>query len=237
MEGSPIYPGLDVPVIVAVLAGLGVGALCGARQRQPDRGLPDPAVHRDPGHADHRPRRWRYIYTNGRPVSTLDPEFLFIGGGALLGIPFPIILFDRRHPAHAPDAQRHALRAPGLRDRRQRDSGPGLGHEHRPDEDPDLHLLGPPGGPRRRRAHRPRSVRRHPRWASATSSTRSPPRSSAAPASPAASARSGAAVVGALIIGVMNNGLDLLNVSPFYQQVVKGVIIIVAIIIDERKNR
>ena len=35
----------------------------------------------------------------------------------------------------------------------------------------------------------------------------------------------------------MNNGLDLLNVSPFYQQVVKGVIIIVAIIIDERKNR
>jgi ribose/xylose/arabinose/galactoside ABC-type transport system permease subunit len=40
-----------------------------------------------------------------------------------------------------------------------------------------------------------------------------------------------------LIIGVMNNGLDLLNVSPFYQQVVKGVIIIVAIIIDERKNR
>src|SRR4029079_2845941 len=30
---------------------------------------------------------------------------------------------------------------------------------------------------------------------------------------------------------------DLLNVSPFYQQVVKGVIIVVAIIIDERKNR
>ena len=45
------------------------------------------------------------------------------------------------------------------------------------------------------------------------------------------------AVVGALIIGIMNNGLDLLNVSPFCQQVVKGVIIVVAIIIDERKNR
>ena len=29
-------------------------------------------------------------------------------------------------------------------------------------------------------------------------------------------------VVGALIIGVMNNGLDLLNVSPFYQRVVQG---------------
>jgi predicted ABC-type sugar transport system permease subunit len=35
----------------------------------------------------------------------------------------------------------------------------------------------------------------------------------------------------------MNNGLDLLNVSPFYQLIVKGSIIIVAIIIDERKNR
>ncbi len=44
-------------------------------------------------------------------------------------------------------------------------------------------------------------------------------------------------VIGALIIGVMNNGLDLLNVSPFFQLIVKGVIIIVAIIIDERKNR
>jgi len=44
-------------------------------------------------------------------------------------------------------------------------------------------------------------------------------------------------LVGALIIGVINNGLDLLNVSPFSQQVVKGVIIVIAIIIDERKNR
>ncbi|PZQ39148.1 MAG: sugar ABC transporter permease, partial [Phenylobacterium zucineum] len=45
------------------------------------------------------------------------------------------------------------------------------------------------------------------------------------------------AVVGALIIGVINNGMDLINISPFMQQVVKGVIIVLAIIIDERKNR
>ncbi len=43
-------------------------------------------------------------------------------------------------------------------------------------------------------------------------------------------------VVGALLIGTINNGLDLLNVSPFLQIVVKGCIIIIAIIIDERKN-
>ena len=34
-----------------------------------------------------------------------------------------------------------------------------------------------------------------------------------------------------------SNGLDLMGVSPFMQQVVKGVIIVLAIIIDERKNR
>ncbi|GAA4901142.1 ABC transporter permease [Tessaracoccus lubricantis] len=44
-------------------------------------------------------------------------------------------------------------------------------------------------------------------------------------------------IVGALIIGVINNGLDLMNVSPFMQMVVKGAIIVIAIIIDERKNR
>ncbi len=43
--------------------------------------------------------------------------------------------------------------------------------------------------------------------------------------------------VGAVIISVINNGLDLLSVSPFWQMVVKGAIIVIAIIIDERKNR
>jgi inositol transport system permease protein len=44
-------------------------------------------------------------------------------------------------------------------------------------------------------------------------------------------------IVGALIIGVLNNGLDLLNVSAYWQTIVKGSIIVIAVIIDERKNR
>ncbi len=43
-------------------------------------------------------------------------------------------------------------------------------------------------------------------------------------------------VLGCLIIGVLNNGMVLLEVSPFWQQVVKGVVIIVAVAI-ERANR
>lgn len=40
-------------------------------------------------------------------------------------------------------------------------------------------------------------------------------------------------VIGAVIIGILNNGLVLLNVSPFWQQVVKGAVILLAVIIDK----
>lgn len=39
-------------------------------------------------------------------------------------------------------------------------------------------------------------------------------------------------LVGVLLIGVINNGLDLLNVSSYYQQVVMGAIIIGAVVLD-----
>lgn len=40
-------------------------------------------------------------------------------------------------------------------------------------------------------------------------------------------------IIGAILIGVLNNGLVLLNVSPFWQQVVKGLVILIAVIIDK----
>ena len=39
-------------------------------------------------------------------------------------------------------------------------------------------------------------------------------------------------LMGALLIGVLNNGLNLLGVSSFYQQVIKGVVILLAVLID-----
>ncbi|MGH2083291.1 ABC transporter permease [Aerococcus urinaeequi] len=42
-------------------------------------------------------------------------------------------------------------------------------------------------------------------------------------------------LIGALIIGTLNNGLNLLGVSTFYQQIVKGIVIIIAVLIDRRK--
>ncbi|MDB5247140.1 MAG: rbsC [Segetibacter sp.] len=44
-------------------------------------------------------------------------------------------------------------------------------------------------------------------------------------------------VLGAIIIGVLNNGLVLLNVSPFWQQVVKGFVILLAVMIDKANSK
>lgn len=43
-------------------------------------------------------------------------------------------------------------------------------------------------------------------------------------------------LVGALIIGVLNNGLNLIGVSSFFQQVVKGAVILFAVLIDRKKT-
>jgi ribose transport system permease protein len=43
-------------------------------------------------------------------------------------------------------------------------------------------------------------------------------------------------LIGALIIGVLNNGLNLIGVSSFFQQVVKGAVILVAVLLDRKKT-
>jgi putative xylitol transport system permease protein len=44
-------------------------------------------------------------------------------------------------------------------------------------------------------------------------------------------------LIGTLIIGVMNNGLDLMGVSSYYQQIVKGAIIVLAVLIDHSRRK
>lgn len=43
-------------------------------------------------------------------------------------------------------------------------------------------------------------------------------------------------LIGALIIGTLNNGLNLLGVSSFYQMVVKGIVILLAVLLDRKNN-
>ncbi|MGL4874358.1 MAG: ABC transporter permease [Clostridium sp.] len=44
-------------------------------------------------------------------------------------------------------------------------------------------------------------------------------------------------IIGALIIGVLNNGLNLMNVSPFYQSIVKGLVILLAVLLDKKGRK
>ncbi|SFB12205.1 ribose transport system permease protein [Lentibacillus halodurans] len=43
-------------------------------------------------------------------------------------------------------------------------------------------------------------------------------------------------LIGALIIGVIDNGLNLMNVSSFYQQIVKGGVILLAVLLDRKSK-
>ncbi|MEL3960875.1 ribose ABC transporter permease [Lysinibacillus endophyticus] len=43
-------------------------------------------------------------------------------------------------------------------------------------------------------------------------------------------------LIGALIIGVLNNGMNLIGVSSFWQQVVKGIVILLAVLMDRKKS-
>ena len=43
-------------------------------------------------------------------------------------------------------------------------------------------------------------------------------------------------LIGALIIGVMNNGLDLMGIQSYYQQILKGALIVGAVMLDQKRN-
>ena len=47
----------------------------------------------------------------------------------------------------------------------------------------------------------------------------------------------GGAVLGAFVIGVLNDGMIMMGVSSFWQTVIRGAVIILAVIIDQAQNR
>ena len=43
-------------------------------------------------------------------------------------------------------------------------------------------------------------------------------------------------LIGALLLGFLNNGLNLLGVSSYYQMIVKAVVILLAVLVDNKKQ-
>ncbi len=230
-----MYPGLNAPVIVPILAGLAVGALAGFTN-----GFLIAKFRIAPFIATlgmmTAARGLALIYSDGRPISKLTPEFNYIGQGSWFGIPVPILLLvvvavgahlllnNTRFGRHvyAIGGNEQAARVSGINLSRVKIgiytfSGllAGLG---------GMILAGRIGS------------------GNPQLGTGSELDAITAAVIGGTSFAGGigtvwGTIVGALIIGSLNTGLDLLNVSPFMQQVVKGVIIVLAIIIDERKNR
>lgn len=44
-------------------------------------------------------------------------------------------------------------------------------------------------------------------------------------------------LIGALILGFLNNGLNMLGVDAYYQMIVKGVVILLAVLVDKKTNK
>jgi ribose transport system permease protein len=44
-------------------------------------------------------------------------------------------------------------------------------------------------------------------------------------------------IIGAFIIGIINNGLNLLGMDSYYQYICKGIVILIAVYMDDVKNK
>ncbi len=230
-----MYPGLHLPLIVPVLAGLLVGALLGLINGSLIAGFGIAPFIATLGMMTAA-RGMANLYTNGRPVSRLQDGFNFIGQGDLLFIPVPIwILLIVAVSAHIAlnftRFGRHTY-ALGGNEQAARVSGINLKGVTISIFALSGLLAGLAG------------ILLAARTGSGNPTLGTGIELDAITATVigGTSFNGGigtiwGAVVGALIIGVINNGMDLLNISPFMQQVVKGAIIVLAIIIDERKNR
>ena len=174
--------------------------------------------------------RW---YTEGQPVSMLTAEYTFIGSGTM-----PVLIFvaDRDHLPHR--AALHALRQIHLRHRRQHAGGAGLRHQcqrHLVIVYVIAGLLAGLGG-----------IITSARAASGQAAMgMSYELDAIAAAVIGGTSLSGGlgtiggTVIGTLILGIMISGFTFLGVDAYIQDIVKGVIIVAAVIADQyrRKNR
>ena len=232
---NTLYPGLHLPWIVGVLAGLAVGALTGLIT-----GTLVSVFKIAPFIATlgmmTAARGLALIYTGGRPLSKLDPSYNFIGQGDVFGVPVPIILLAIvAVGAHLVLTRtrfgRHVF-AYGGNEQAARVSGINISKIMLGIFALTGVLAGLSG------------IILSARIGSGNPQLGTGIELDAITATVIGGTSFNGGVgtiwgtiVGALIIGIINNGLDLMNVSPFWQQVVKGTIIVLAIIIDERKNR
>lgn len=176
-----------------------------------------------------------FIYTNGMPIPQIDSKFLFIGKGTILGIPMPVIIFatvflicwvvlyKTRYGRYiyAVGGNEKSARISGISTRFIVFTAYVISGF--------LSALGGLILTARTTAGLPQAGFSYELDAIAA----------VVIGGTSLSGGQGSLVgtlFGALIIGVINNGLDILGVSSYYQQVIKGTIIVTAVLIDSLRK-
>ena len=220
------------PLFIPVLMGISIGMLCGGVN-----GLLVAKARVAPFIATLGmmtvARGLAYVISGGRPVSRLGPEFTNIGSGDLLGVPIPIVtlialtLFSAvllrrtrvgRH-IYATGGNEKAARASGINVHRIKLFAYALCGA----------FAGVAGVIQAARitTGQPNTGIMYELDAIAAVVIGGTSLSGGV-------GGVGGTILGALLLGVISSGLDLLNVSPYYQQILKGVIIVGAVWLDRR---
>ena len=233
---AAFYPGLHLPLIVPVLAACLVGALVGlingtlvAKTRIPPFIATLGTFTAIRGAAN--------LYTGGRPISNLTDDYNFIGQGDVFGVPVPIIILVVMavvtHILYAHTKFGKYIYAIGGNEQAARVSGINAARYKMLIYVYASFLAGLAGlvVSSRIGSGQPGLGVGYELDAIAAAVIGGTSLSAGGIGTVAGT------IVGALIIGVLNNTLDLMNVSAFWQQIVKGCIIVGAVIIDQLKNR
>jgi putative xylitol transport system permease protein len=227
--------GFVYPVWTAVAAAVGVCALLGGLNGLLVSRLKVPAFVATLGMLSMA-RGFTFIYTDGMPIPNIDASFLFIGQGVVFGIPFPVIilavvfllawitLYKTRFGryVYAVGGNEKSAKVSGVNTKLVIFSVYVISG-----------ILAALGGlilTARTTAGLPQAGTSYELDAIAA----------VVIGGTSLSGGQGDLVgtlFGALIIGVINNGLDLLGVSSYYQQVIKGAIIIGAVLLDSIRKR
>jgi inositol transport system permease protein len=230
------YRGLNLPLIAPMVAACVVGALVGAI----NGGLVAKA-HIPPFIATlgtyTAVRGAAMLYTGGRPISNLTDDYNFIGQGDILGLPVPIIILVVMavitHVLYAHTKFGKYVYAIGGNEQAARVSGINTSRYKMLIYVYAAFLAGLAGlvVSSRIGSGQPGLGVGYELDAIAAAVIGGTSLSAGGIGTVAGT------IVGALIIGVLNNTLDLMNVSAYWQQIIKGCIIVGAVIIDQLKNR
>ena len=234
-EAAAFFPGLNLPLIVPVLAACVVGALVGlingslvAKARIP------PFIATLGTYTAIRGAAM--LYTGGRPISDLSDNYNFIGQGDVFGLPVPIIILIIMavvtHILYAHTKFGKYIYAIGGNEQAARVSGINASRYKMLIYVYASFLAALAGlvVSSRIGSGQPGLGVGYELDAIAAAVIGGTSLSAGGIGTVAGT------IVGALIIGVLNNTLDLMNVSAYWQQIIKGCIIVGAVIIDQLKH-